>query len=373
MAEPFKKGRGWAFRVDIGPDPSTGKRRQVLRQGFRTKSEAAAAQAELLVRVAAKQVVTRGAVRVDEYLDQWLESQRARVRPTTLHGYRMACRRIGAKVGAVRLEHLTVTHIESMYADLLSDGLSTKTVINTHQVLRRALRDALRTGVLAANPASVAEPPKHKRRDLDAWSSEEVYRFLRATDSSEMHPLWVLLLATGMRRGEALGLRWADVDLDVGEVQIVQTRTTAGSSEVLGEPKTARSRRILALEAEHVAVLRNLHRRQASERLAVGEAYDTSHDLVFRDAIGVPYKPDRVSRSFGLAVSEAGVPKISLHGCRHTWASIALARGVAMKAVSDQLGHASITVTADVYSHVSKEVARDEVRAVTAGFLGPEI
>lgn len=367
MAEPFKKDGKWAFRCDIGPDPATGKRRQVLRQGFRTRKEAAAAQAEILGQARGGQVVARSNGTVREYLTQWLETQTVHVRATTLHGYQGAVNRILAKIGSAKLQSITVLQLDTLYAGLLQDGLSPKTIANTHNVLRRALSDAVRTGVLSSNPAASARTPRLRRNEMTTWSADQLRAFYEATADSRLHALWVTLGNTGMRRGEALGLRWSDVDLGTQELSIRQTRTTAGSTEVVGPTKTEKSRRTLALDDGTVAVLRAYRRVVAAERLRHGDAYDATHDLVFVDATGRPVSPDWATRTFRRLVQDAGLPAIRLHDLRHGWATRALERGVPARVVAEQLGHSTVVVSLDVYSHVTSTTLRDAVDRVAEG------
>jgi len=368
MGEPFRKGKGWAFRCDLGPDPATGKRRQVLRQGYSTKKAATDAQTELRAQVLNGQVVTRSTDTVREYLEQWLAAQSAHVRQTSLHGYEMAVRRINAKVGSARLQSLTVLAIDQLYTGMLADGLSPKTIRNTHGVLRRALDDAVRTGLLLANPAASARTPSVRRPEFETWTTEEVKTFLSSTADDRLNALWTVLAMTGMRRGEALGLRWSDVDLAKRRLTIVQTRTTAGKNEVIGDTKTDKSRRRIILDDGTVTALRAYKKLLAAEQLAAGEVYDTSHDLVFRDEIGQPIKVDRVTRAFKAAIKAAtDLPAIRLHDLRHSWATRAMEAGVPARVVADHLGHSTTNITENLYQHVRESAARDAVEKVAAG------
>ena len=368
MAEPFRKDSGWAFRVDLGPDPASGKRRQVLRQGFATKRAASEAMNEVLGQVRTGLITDKNSVTVGVYLDDWVSRQHAHVRPTTLHGYRVAVGRICRGIGSMRLQALTTSGLDHLYAEMAQD-LSPKSVANTHGVLRRALDDAVRTGLLVNNPAKAARPPRVTRPEFMTWSTDELRGFLDATRGERMYPLWVLLAATGMRRGEALGLRWSDVDLGRRRLSIVQTRTNAGAQEIIGTTKTQRSRRVVHLDEGTVAVLREHRKQQLEEQLACGDVYDSSHDLLFRDRIGRPVKPDLPTRAFREAVNRTSLPVIRLHDLRHTWATRALEAGVSPRVVADQLGHATVTITLDVYSHVTPSLARDVVDQVARGLF----
>ena len=167
-------------------------------------------------------------------------------------------------------------------------------------------------------------------------------------------PRFVLLATTGMRRGEVIGLRWRDVDFDAGDLAVANTLTTAGSSTVVsGPPKTPRSRRQIFLDDWTLDVLRAHRRAQAAERLSVGPAWNAGEDYVFTDEVGNSLHPDSVSRQFQQAVNRSGLPRIRLHDLRHSYATVALKAGVHPKVVSERLGHATVGVTLDLYSHVT--------------------
>jgi integrase len=167
---------------------------------------------------------------------------------------------------------------------------------------------------------------------------------------------FVLLATTGMRRGEALGLRWSDVDLDAGRLSIVQTITTVRDKMVITPPKTARSRRSVSLDPETVAALREHRRKQNEERLRAGEVWSGEGDFVFTDELGRPVHPSALSRLFTSYVRRADLPAIRLHDLRHTYATVALGAGVHPKIVSERLGHATTAVTLDLYSHVTPTI-----------------
>ena len=183
------------------------------------------------------------------------------------------------------------------------------------------------------------------------WTPQQARTFLAAVEGDRFYALWVLLLTTGMRRGELAGLRWCDVDLDARVLSVVRTRVSVAYSVCESDPKTRSSRRTITLDARVVGVLRAHRRRQLEERLAWGGAW-TDTGYVFTREDGWPMHPERISVLFSRLVEIAGVPKIRLHDLRHTSASLALASGVHPKVVGERLGHSSISVTLDLYSHV---------------------
>jgi integrase len=362
----FKRNGGWAFRLDAGFQPGTDRRRQISRQGFATRKAAEAALNEAVQKSAQGTIVSRSSTRLRDYLDDWLMTQQSRLRETTHHSYVFAVQRVERRLGAVALQSLTPLQIEQFYAELLSAGLSAKTVRNTHVVLRKALADAERLGLVPRNAAAAAKAPTARRPEFTTWSSDDVKQFFAAVHDDRLYALFVLLATTGLRRGEALGLRWRDVDFDAGQLAVVQTLTTVGSETLISQPKSQRSRRTVYLDSETISVLKEHRRRQREDQLAVGAGWDRVSDLVFRDELGGSIHPDWLSREFRRLVAVAGAPCIRLHDLRHTHATLALKAGVHPKVVSERLGHSSIAITLDLYSHVTPGIAREAADAVAA-------
>ena len=236
-------------------------------------------------------------------------------------------------------------------------GAAPRSVGYVHAILHRAFRDAVRIGRLTRNPCDQATPPKASataRKPIVTWSAEQVGTFLRhsAKEDNRNIALWTLLCTTGMRRGEALGLRWTDVDLDAGVASITQTVVQTGRARwEFGSPKTAAGARAVDLDATTVSALRDHRQGQLQERMLGGPSWH-DHDLVFARETGEPIDPARASRDFVRAVKRAGVPTIRLHDTRHTWATLALKAGVPVKIVQERLGHSSPTITQSLYQHV---------------------
>ena len=252
-----------------------------------------------------------------------------------------------------------------------SAGLDRRTVNYVHTIVHRAMKDAVRWGRLARNPADASDPPRggQKADGIHAWDAVTLRSFLERTrlDGDRLHAVWVLLATTGMRRGEALGLRWADVDLDKGRVRVVQTVIRTRGVVSVGEPKTARGRRSISLDGATVAVLREHRKRMLEERLLVGPDF---HDvgLVFHQPDGSSLRPDAVSSAFLRRVERFGAVRITLHGLRHTWATLALEGGIHPRVVQERLGHSTIAITLGIYSHVSPTL-HDEAAEQVASLL----
>jgi integrase len=367
-----KRGSTWTVVVDVGPDPVTGRRRQKSKGGFRTRKAAEAGLRELSAAVDGGRYVERSTTTVGDYLDEWLEVVQPRLRPTSWSSYRQAVAHIKGRIGAVPLQSLVPLEVENLYKELLATRgrqgrpLSPKTVRGVHVVLRKALADAERLGLVVRNAAAAAKPPVPSKHEHTTWTAEQLARFLRSLEGERLSAAFVLLATTGMRRGEALGLRWSDVALEAARLSIVQTITTVRDKMVITPPKTARSRRLVSLDPETVAALRDHRRRQNEERLRVGEAWSGDGDFVFTNEIGEPVHPSALSRLFVSSVRRAGLPTIRLHDLRHTYATVALGAGVHPKIVSERLGHATISVTLDLYSHVTPAIDAEAAALVAS-------
>ena len=284
--------------------------------------------------------------------------------------------RVSDELGHLKLQALKPLDVEEFYASLLRDGhrygggLAPKTVRNVHIALRRSLADAERFGLVTRNVAALVKPPVPERRELQTWTTDEVRQFLFVTRDDRLAAAWRLLAATGMRRGEALGLHWAAVDTKVGRLQINRSLSMVDDKLVWDAPKTSRSRRSISIDDETLAVLKQHRKRQLEERVKAGELWD-ERDLVFCDELGRELHPNRFTRAFGQAARRAGVSQIRLHDLRHTWATLALQAGVHPKVVSERLGHATTGITLDLYSHVQPELDAQAATAVAQLFADP--
>jgi integrase len=249
-------------------------------------------------------------------------------------------------------------------------SLSPKTVRYVHTTLRCALRDAVADGIVVRNVAAQARPPRARRIEMHTWTAAEVGTFLASVREDRLYVAWLLLATLGIRRGELLGLRWGDVDLTTGRIAIRQTLVMVDGKPAVAEPKTAKGRRSLMLAPEVLETLRTHRARQAAERLSWGADY-TDSGLVITTEDGRPMHPETLSGLFVRQARRAGLPPIRLHDLRHSVASILLARGVHPKVVSELLGHATIALTLDTYSHVIPSLQQEAAGVVAAAVLDP--
>jgi integrase len=249
-------------------------------------------------------------------------------------------------------------------------GLSERSVKHTHTVLHSALASAVSRRLIARNPLDDLDRdarPHPKDREMAAWSTEEARKFLTHTKGDRLAALWILALSTGMRRGELLGLRWEDVDLEAGHLSVRRARVAAGYEVHEGPPKSGKGRSI-ALDPGTVAALRRHRKAQREERLARGAAWtDSGYLFVAED--GQPLHPQTSAWFFEKALAGSKVRTIRFHDLRHTHATLALRDGVHPKVVQERLGHSSITITLDLYSHVMPGMQEDAAAKVGAALL----
>jgi integrase len=354
----IKRGGYWYFVLDQPRDPATGKRRQKWVKGGRTREEAKQARTAAAARGSHWKAPTRRLL--GEYLvGTWLPSVKAKVAPSTFTSYRQNLAHVANRIGHVRLDALDPPTLDMLYADLEAGGLARSTVRLLHTQLHRALVDAVRWDLLARNPADLVDPPKPTRRVLTTWTAGQLRTFLHGVAGDRLVALYQLAAASGMRIGELVGLEWPDVHLDRGYLTVRRSKTATGRRRVELDPTT-------------IAVLRAHRGRQATERLAFGAGY-RDHGRVFTRPGGEPLNPDAVSIQFKRRAARLGLPPVRFHDLRHGWATMALEAGEHPKVVAEQLGHASVRVTLDTYSHVTPGVQREAVTRVASRFLDPAV
>ena len=304
--------------------------------------------------------------------DKWLPAITTTIRTSTYLSYESHLRNhICPHIGHMRLDKVDGSTLNGLYATLLEKGrrngsaLSPSTVRRVHAALHRAFRDAVRWDLINRNPADSADPPKlraNRRVELTTWSADELARFLRHVGHDPLYPLWMLLATTGMRRGEVLGLRWCDIALDRGEAAVRQTVVSHNYKIDISEPKTARGRRVIALDEYTVQRLRSLKKQECPSSEA---------NLLFHYRTGNPINPIDISKRFIELSREAGLPRIRLHDLRHTHATLALQAGIHPKIVSERLGHSTISFTLDVYSHAIPHLQKEAAGQI-ASLLFPK-
>jgi integrase/predicted RNA-binding Zn-ribbon protein involved in translation (DUF1610 family) len=342
----------------------TEERRRAIKGGYATRKECQAALNKVLVAVEARTFAPSTRITLKAFLiSEWLPAVKGTLRPTTYASYTMLAKQhVIPRLGSLQLKKLTAGAINALYAYLLEEGrvcgqggLSPSSVRRVHAVLHRACRDAVRWGRLTVNPVDAADPPKasaeHSER-LPVWTAEQLSTFLASVAHDRLFALWRLLAMTGMRRGEALGLAWEDLDMEQGSLSIRRALVPVNGVAQLSEPKTRRGRRTIAIDPETLEALKAHAARQADERGASGEAWLES-GYVFVRPSGEALQPFAVSKAFHQLSAAACLPQIRLHDLRHTYATLALATGINPRIVSGRLGHSTVALTLVAGTHSS--------------------
>jgi integrase len=300
---------------------------------------------------------------VGEFLDQWLvEVAKPRVRAWTYAGYEVHVRRhLKPSIGRIPLERLTAQHVQALLNQKLRDGLKPRTVRYLRGTLRTALRDAVRWGLISRNAAALVDGPRVERYAIKPFAPEEARQLLRVIRGDRLEALYSVALAQGLRQGEALGLQWDDVDLDMGYITITKQLQRIHGSPQLVEPKTERSRRTLAMPPMIASALKDHHTRQDQERAAAGKRW-VENGLVFTTPIGTPLDGTAVTKGFHRLLERAGLPQRRFHDLRHSCATLLLVQGVSPRVVMDLLGHSQIGLTMNTYSHVIPDLRSDAAR-----------
>jgi integrase len=369
----IKRGGSWSYVIRV-PDPATGITRPRWVGGFETENAAKAARDEARVQARRGQYVNRSASTVAEYLSEWLEAHASTVKPKTLAGYRHDIDHyIVPRIGRMKLQALRPAVISKLYRDLAEHGghddrpLSAWTVSHVHRTLRKALADAVQVDqLLAANPAERSKLPRSGGSEpVRVWTTGQLDSFLTAARSHRLYAFYRLAAYTGARRGELLYLRWKAIDLDAAEVTFGGSTAVVRGRRVEGTTKGGRSR-VVSIDSETAAVLREHQHSQAAERQAAGSAWAGNDGLAFTSKWGEPLYPDTVTalmtkliRAYNKSVPADAelLPHARLHDLRHLHATTLLLAGVPVHVVAARLGHADPAVTLRVYSHVLREHA----------------
>ncbi len=333
--------------------PAGQKRRTVYAD---TRKEAGEKLARALADRANGIVVDDKNLTIGEYLDRWLsDAVRGTVRESTFSRDKyLVTNHVKPSIGRLKLKNLNALHLQGLYRERQDSGLSPSTVQKIHHVLHKALGQAMRWDLIPRNPADLVKAPRPTPKEMHPLSAPEVRRLLVAATGDRLEALYVLAVHTGMRRGELLGLKCEDVDLDSAAVRVLrtQTRTDNGRRLSLGEPKTTKSRRTVRLAPRALEALRSHRARQAEEKLKSGSLFQ-DQSLVFAGEGGGLINPSNLrQRSFAPLVKRAGLPQITFHDLRHTCASLLFQMKVHPKFVQELLGHASVAITLDTYSHM---------------------
>ena len=343
-----KQGKVIGYRGSyFAPD---GKRRYV---SAKRKGDAERALRQAMTDADRGLVFEAGTLTVEDYLNRWLaDAVKDTVRSTTFERYEQITRKhIAPEIGRVKLKALTPAHVRGLYKEKLESGLSPRTVQYIHVTLHRALKQAGQDGLIPRNATQAVKPPQLRRKEMHPLTPEQVKILFEAVRGDRLEALYVLAVTTGLRQGELLGLKWEDVNLDAGTLQVRRTLTTAKGGPVLAAPKTKGSRRSVKLSPTASGALRSHLDRQLGEIDAAGPLW-RENGLMFASERGEPLDRRYVTtHRFKPLLKGAGLPQIRFHDLRHTCATLLMGRGVHPKLVQELLGYATIAMTLDTYSH----------------------
>lgn len=355
----FRRGDGrWTAQLSYEDETGQPRRRTVY---GRTQAEVRAKLREARQRVEVGEPVKDSATTLDVWLDDWttkaLEASDRKQATKDLYAM-MARAYLKPALGHVELGKLRPSDIEALIVTKRADGLSASTIRTMYTVLRAALEVAVRDGLIRRNVSAAVKRPAVERTEAVFLTAAQAQKLLTAISADRLEALYRLMLATGLRRGEALALHWADVDLDGGVLRVRGTLSRTSKGLQITEPKTERSRRTVPLPRTAVDTLKAHRSRQLAERLAAGPAWQQT-DLAFATEVGTALEPRNVLRRFDALAQKAGLTGVHLHTLRHSAASFLLAAGTHTKVVQEHLGHSSYAITADIYSHVAPAQARE--------------
>ncbi|MBB4064750.1 tyrosine-type recombinase/integrase [Gellertiella hungarica] len=363
----------WAIVLDVGePDPITGKKKRKWHSFAGTKRQAQAECARLITEISSGAYVEPTKQTVGEFLREWMAFVRPTVTPKTHQRYAEICEKnLGPLIGDVALAKLKTDKIDAAFAKALTEGrrragggLAPRTVHHMRRVLIKALGQAVTWDRLSKNPAAATTPPKVERTKMLAYDVAQTAELLEAFRPTRMFMPVMLAVMCGMRRGEILALRWKDVDFANGSISVRESAEQVGTEVRYKETKSGKTRNV----AMSVTVLEELKRHrlaQAEEQLRIGLRPD-EESFVVAQADGRPLKPVSLTHEWTRLLARTGLPRIRFHDLRHTHASQMLSAGVHPKVASERLGHSTIGITLDLYSHVMPGMQADAAAQVDA-------
>jgi integrase len=358
-----KRGKNsYSIAIRLGKDPNTGKYLQSWFTVKGTKKDAEKRLAELLHQIDTGTFMKPGKTTLADFLERWLKDYAyANLAPRTAEGYETIIRQhLIPKLGNIPLMQLKPEHIQKYYAEMLSVGrsdgkgaLNPLTVRHHHMTLHNALKYAVKWGLLVRNPADAIDAPHSTHTEMNVMTEEDLNKFLEVIRPTPYYALFYTALFTGMRRSELLALRWSDIDLLLCQISVSRAmHRLKDGSIVFRPPKTAKGRRTVSLSPSTALVLEEHRKSHEALRILQGTPFALT-DLVFAREDGSPLRPNAVTSAWLRLAKRAGLHDIRLHDARHTHASLMLRQGIHPKIVQERLGHSSIAITLDTYSHVT--------------------
>ncbi len=352
----------WEIRFDL-PLGIDGKRRRQHLNVKGTKANAERRLRDLITQAEGGVPLDTSKQTVGAFLERWADTRASRVRQLTMYRYRNVLRLyVVPSLGDVRLTRLRPTEIESLYSSLTTRGISARTIVQLHRILKRAFRQAVRWNLIPRNPLDFVDPPVYERKESPTLDAEQLNVLLERTAEIRNGAAIYLGAVTGMRRGELAGVQWVDIDFDGPMVSVRRELVfVPGTGYLVTPPKSSKSRRAIDVTEYDVAVLRKHRALQIEERLKAGSAW-RDEGWVFAKLDGNHINPNDLTKTFKSLREELGLPTVRLHDLRHTHATLLLQAGVHLKVVQERLGHSTIAITADTYSHVTAGMQKAAAR-----------
>ncbi len=376
MARKLKRANGegalnqrpdgtWEAKISLGHD-GNGKRKRKTVYG-RTQSEVFK-KVETLKQQVANGTYTDVRLTLAVYLERWLGEKARAVKPSTLEQYQMCVNRcINPRVGSIKLDKLTPLQVQGLISEI-QDASGTARAAKCRTILYSAYKQAIRWQLVTRNPVEATDPVREQPREMTLWEPRQAARFLDTAREHRLYAFFYLGMATGLRRGELLGLRWRDIEGSM--IQVRQTFVKVGGKLILSTPKTRKGYRTVALSPDVLEVLLLHRQRQEAEQAALG-VYWPETDLVFTSEVGTLLNPDNLKRVRNNLMDKAQVPRVRLHDLRHLHASVAIKGGMDAKVLADRLGHSRASFTLDRYTHLFESQKAKSAVSLT-GWLSSE-
>jgi len=346
-----KRGNKWCFVVELGRD-EYGNRKQKWFSGFDKEKDAERAMIATIKEINDGTFIEETDETLEQFMKNWLQNKKNQVRPGTWKSYAWLINtHLIPHLGKVKIFQLKPRHLNDLYNQKLLNAISANSIKKLHGLIKDALDEGIGFGDISKNVANAVTPPRVKKVKFEVWDEQNLKMFLETAKQNRFYVAFELAASTGMRVGEILGLRWRDVDLGEAKLSIRQAYTKAESGYEFHEPKTSSGERSVALFPGTVELLKRHRQAQDTEKERNKAFYD-DHGLVIQTHIGTPVSPRNLSREYYKILDKLNIPRIRFHDLRHTHATLLLKRGVHAKIVQERLGHSSITITLDTYSHV---------------------
>jgi len=357
-----KRGNTYSVVFDIGRNEN-GKRRQKWVSGFKTKKEAEKYLAEIIAQIEKGQFVEKNEMALQEYLNYWLENYaKTNTAPKTYKRYIELVKHITTYLGKIEVQKLKPLHVQQFYTALLEEGkLSKSTILKIHRVFHLAMKHAVQWQIVNYNVLDAITPPRPERIEMKIWDIETANKFLEAIKDDILYIPVLLALHTGMREGEICALKWNDVNLEDGYIVVKATLQKINGKLILKEPKTQKSIRTIALMDSTIKALKEHKERQKQKKALLQENYKDENFVCAWDD-GRPLDPMYVAKKFPKLIKKYDFSPIRFHDLRHTHATLLLQQGVHPKIVSERLGHSTVNITLDTYSHVLPNIQKEAVK-----------